>query len=206
MHCVVGIVRIYHIRLYCSRNISVTFYPGRESLGSRRQGWRWRRFRDTRPVGIRYSLTGPCRRRRRHYRYGRQSRYISCVCVFARSASLSPLDEHVERSADHDDVGGGGDGDDCCAHAAAWPSLPSPPPQSSHLSVLRRAREEEVPHSRVVARTRPTHPACPPIGRLGAWTVFGGVYFFFIYRRYYYVPSASVRVFLACDHYFGANV
>lgn len=199
--------------------------------------WQRRRFRDTRPVGIRYSLTGPrrlrCRRSHRRYRYRRHRRGTvgtrsggSGVCRsvgrsvgFCLPPSVGRSREphqlctrgappfsitrchahrvrvpwphgHVERSADDAALlmmtaaatantttnGGRGDDygdDDRCAHAA-W--LSPPPP---HLSLLRRAREEEAPHSRVVARTRPTHPACPPVGHLGAWTVFR--VFLFIY-------------------------
>lgn len=69
-----------------------------------------------------------------------------------------------------------------------------PPP---HLFFLHRAPVEEAPHSRVVARTRPTHPACPLVGYLGAWTVFGVVFYYFyyyylficlFYYSYYFAP------------------
>lgn len=68
--------------------------------------------------------------------------------------------------------------------ARTRPSSTLPPP---HLSFLHRAPEEEAPHSRVVARTRPTHPACPPVGYLGAWTVFGAFFIIFIIIIYLFV-------------------
>lgn len=172
--------------------------------------------RDTRPcVGIRYSLTGPrsCRNRRRHRRHYRYHYVCRSVCLpvgrsmgrlvgqfvgrsVGRTGRQLCVVQHLTASAEPSmwsdlptTTAVGTDTTNIYSTATTIgartrPGLTPPPP---HLSLLHRAPEEEAPHSRVVARTRPTHPACPPVGHLGAWTVFGAIFFYFFYYYHLFI-------------------
>lgn len=168
-------------------------------------------------VGIRYSLTGPhscrSRRHRRHYRYhyvcrsvclpvgrsvdgsvGRSvcrsvcrsvGRAVSCapfsISPRAPSRACGAICRRRRRAAATDTTNIYSTATTIGARTRPGST---PPP---HLSLLHRAPEEEAPHSRVVARTRPTHPACPPFGHLGAWTVFGAFFLLFLLLLFIYL-------------------